>query len=401
MSRILLAWELGAEFGHLARLRPAVEMLLARGHQVTLAAQNLRNAARVFAGLDFPIVQAPRTYELYGGLEDPPLNYSEILMRYGYIDAPMLTALVRAWRALIQLTDADVMVADHAPTALLAARGFRSLRCIAFGNCFTVPPSLHPTPNMRHWLEVPPQRLLNSDALVLETINKSLTSSEAPLSAVHQLFDRADRMFVGVPELDPYGPRAAEFYMGLYVGVSGKTAANWPAGDGKRIFAYLRADYAEIDHVLAALSACGARCLIHMAGTSQALIERYRSSRLVFSDTPVDIVSATMQCDAAICHSGTGTVNALLQAGKPMLLLPAQLEQFLLARNVEALGAAIAVVPEEVKREFGDALKNMLENPSFSGHARALAHRYCEPSIQAVIDRAVARIEGRTTGAMA
>ncbi len=401
MSRILLAWELGAASGHLAGLRPIVEVLLERGHQVALAAQNLRNAARVFAGLDFPIVPAPRIHELYGGLEDPPLNYSEILMRYGYIDAPMLTALVRAWRALIQLTAADVLVADHAPTALLAARGLRDLRCIAFGNAFAVPPPVHPTPNMRQWLEVPPQRLLNSDALVLKTINQSLHPSAAPLSALHQMFERVECLLVGVPELDPYGPRATESYLGLHVGISGMATPQWPAGDGKRIFAYLRADYADIDHLLAALSVCGARCLIYMAGASPALIERYRSSRLVFSDTAVDIVSAAAQCDAAICHSGIGTVNAVLQAGKPMVLLPAQLEQFLLARNVEALGAALVVVPEEVKREFGGALKAILENPSFSGKTRAFAERYREPSIQAVLDRAVARIEGRALEATA
>lgn len=394
MSRILLAWELGAASGHLAGLRPVVEELLKRGHQVTLAAQNLRNAARVFAGLDFPVVPAPRTHEIYGGLEDPPLNYSEILMRYGYIDVPMLTALLRAWRALIQLTAADVIVADHAPTALLAARGLRNLRCIAFGNPFSVPPPVHPAPNMRRWLEVPAQRLLNSDALVLNTINQSLHPSAAPLSAVHRIFENSDCLFVGVPELDPYGPRAARSYLGLHVGISGKAEPQWPAGGGKRIFAYLRADYAGIDHVLAALSACGARCLVHVAGAAPALIERHGSPQLVFSDTPVDIVSAAAQCDAAICHSGTGTVNALLQAGKPVLLLPAQLEQFLLARNVEALGAAVVVVPEDVKREFGGALKRILDDQSLAGHARALANRYREPSLRIVIDRAVARIEG-------
>lgn len=401
MSRILLAWELGAASGHLAGLRPVVEALLERGHQVTFAAQNLRNAMRVFAGLDFPVIPAPRTHELYGGLEDPPLNYAEILMRYGYIDAPMLAALLRAWRALIQLTAADVLVADHSPTALLAARGLRNLRCIAFGNPFSVPPSVHPTPNMRRWLDVPAQRLLNSDALVLNTINQSLQSSAVPLTAVHQIFEHADCMFVGIPELDPYGPRANVSYLGLHVGISGKAMPQWPTGEGKRVFAYLRADYPAIDHLLAALSACGAQCLIHLAGASPALIERHRSARLVFSETPVDIVSVAAQCDVAICHSGSGTVNALLQAGKPVLLLPAQLEQFLLARNVEALGAALVVVPEDVKREFGGALKRIFEDQSFAGHARALAERYREPSVQTVIDRAVARIEGDATEARA
>lgn len=401
MSRILLAWELGAASGHLAGLRPVVEELLKRGHQVTLAAQNLRNAARVFAGLEFPVIPAPCTHELYGGLEDPPLNYAEILMRYGYIDAPMLAALLRAWRALIQLTAADVLVAEHAPTALLAARGLRNLRCIAFGNPFAVPPSVHPMPNMRRWLDVPTQRLLNSDALVLKTINQSLHPSAAPLTAVHQIFEHADCMLVGIPELDPYGPRTKVSYLGLHVGISGKAAPQWPAGDRKRLFAYLRADYAGIDHVLAALSACGARCLIHVAGASAALIERHRSAQLAFSDTPVDIVSAAAQCDAAICHSGSGTVNALLHAGKPALLLPAQLEQFLLARNVEALGAAVIVVPENVARDSGHALKRILEDESFARKARALADRYREPSVQAVIDRAVARIEGGAVKALA
>ena len=81
-----------------------------------------------------------------------------------------------------------------------------------------------------------------------------------------------------------------------------------------------------------------------------------------------------------------------------MLLLPAQLEQFLLARNVEALGAAIVVLPEEVNSTLGNALNNVLENPSFSGHAHALANCYRERSISKMIDRAVALIEGRTAG---
>ena len=393
MSRILLAWELGAGSGHLAALRPVVAVLLARGHQVTLAAQNLRTAARVFEGMDFPVLPAPRTHEIYGGLEDPPLNFSEILMRYGYIDAPMLAALVRAWRTLIELTAAEVLIVDHAPTALLAARGMPGLRRMTFGNPFAVPPPVSPTPNMRSWLDVPEKRLRSSDALVLETINQSLPPSAARLSHVHELFDDSTCIFVGVPELDPYGPRAKELYMGLHVGISGMAQPQWPDGAGRRVFAYLRADHPAIEVVLKALASCDARCLVHIVGDTAGLAERHASSRVVFSEKPVDIQSAVRHCDLVLCHSGIGAVNATLRGGKPMLLLPAQLEQFLLARNVAATGSAIVLAPEDVAQEIRGVLTRLLNEPVFGESAEAFARRYGALPADQLVLNVVDRIE--------
>lgn len=392
MSRILLAWELGGGAGHLASLHPVASALLKRGHQVTLAAQDLRAAAAFYAGLDMPVVAAPLSRGNYGGLAEPPLSYSEILMRYGYLDSPMLAGLVRGWRGLITLTGADVLVADHAPTALLAARGL-PLRCMTFGNPFAVPPAVHPTPNMRPWLEVPVQRLLNSDAAVLATINRALPAGAPPLAAVHELFDRTTSVFVGLPELDPYGRREADCYLGLHVGRSGTTETQWPAGAGPRIFAYLRADYRYIDACLAALAACNARCLVHLADATEALMARHRGPGLAFSDTPVDIESAGAQCDLAVCHSGLGMVNAMLRAGRPLLLLPLQLEQFLLAGRVAALGAAQVINSEQAQPDFAAALTAMLGDPQYARSAQNLAARVAAASVGTITDRAIARIE--------
>jgi hypothetical protein len=54
--------------------------------------------------------------------EGPPLNYADILLRFGYADSNDLLGLVVAWRELMRLTGFELVLADHAPTAILAAR---------------------------------------------------------------------------------------------------------------------------------------------------------------------------------------------------------------------------------------------------------------------------------------
>src|SRR5690606_39288646 len=99
-NRILFAWELGAGVGHLSAFRQVAEALLGRGHELTLAVRDLAGAVAVFEGMPVRIVPAPACSRSYGGLADPPLNYAEILMRYGYLDAAMLKGLLRGWEEI-------------------------------------------------------------------------------------------------------------------------------------------------------------------------------------------------------------------------------------------------------------------------------------------------------------
>jgi UDP:flavonoid glycosyltransferase YjiC (YdhE family) len=402
MSRILLAWELGGGAGHLSSLRPVAEALLARGHQVTLAVRDISSAAMVFNGMEneMRIMQAPVCPKTYSGLVDPPLNFAEILMRFGYLDTPMLKALLLGWRSLLKLTGADRLVVDHAPTALLAARG-RGIACSTFGNPFSVPPPVSPTPNMRDWLEVPTRRLQDSDARVVSAINAALAPDAPPISSLPQMFEGAEHLFVGISELDPYGARASASYIGLHTGRSGSEPALWPQGEGPQVFAYLKADYPHIQICLEALAAAPVRCLVNLAGATPQMLERYRSPRLSFSAGHVDIDHALAQCDVLVCQSGLGTVSAALRGGKPLLLLPSQLEQFLLARNVEKLGVGLAVHPETKTPDIAGSLARLLADPLFAQQARALAQRCSVPSVATIVDQVVARIEAGSAATVA
>ncbi len=389
MSRVLFAWELGSGVGHLAPFRPVADALIARGHDVVLAAKDVQGASTVFGAAAVRVVQAPLCLKRYGGLQNPPLNYAEILMRFGYLDAPQLRGMVRAWADLLALARPDVLVVDHAPTALLAARG-SGLPAIAFGNPFFVPPSGAPTPNMRPWLDVPQQRLAGSDASVLAAIGEA---TGAPLATLGALFDGVVPFFFGTPELDPYGARDAAQYMGLLVGASGGASPRWPAGDGPRVFAYLKADYRHIDAALHALGASGARCMAYVAGATAELIARHQGPRLAFSDGYVDIARAVTECDLGSCHTGLGTVVALLRGGKPLFLLPYNLDQILIARNVEKLGAGRWVDGEAAAPDFAGTLAALLSDPAHGVAARAYAARHGDRPVSAIVDDVASRIE--------
>lgn len=391
MSRILLAWELGAGFGHLGPFLGLAPKLLERGHTLHIAAREIAGAVKAVGDLPIAVHQAPLCLNTYGDLQEPPLNYAEILMRYGYLEPAMLRAMIAAWQSLIRAVGVDLLVADHAPTALLAARGLPVARAV-IGSPFNVPLPVAPTPNMRPWVTVPPQRLADSDRRVLEVINDVLAPDRG-IDALHRIFDGAMRFFSGVPELDPYGARAAEEYLGLQALSTGSAEPVWPAGEGPCVFAYLHADYRHAERALQALAAGGARVLAHVLGGTPALAQKFHGARLAFAPQLLDFRKVVAGCDLCVCHGNVGTTLGMLQGGRPVLVLPKHLEHFLLGTAVERIGAGRVVHPDAVEPDIAGVLAAMLGSAAFGGQARALAARYGAGSVGRMPGRAVSRME--------
>lgn len=391
MSRILLAWELGAGFGHLGPFLTIAGGLLERGHELHIAAREVASAVAAVGDLPIAVHQAPLCLNTYGGLKDPPLNYAEILMRYGYLEPAMLRGLLTAWRALMRAVDADVVLADHAPTALLAAQDLDLPRGL-LGSPFNVPPAIAPTPNMRDWLSVPAQRLADSDAQVLQTINVT-RPADRPLEALHRIFDGATRFMSGIPELDPYGARPADEYLGLRAVSTGSEEPVWPAGDGPKVFAYLHAPYPHLERTLTALSASGARVLVHLLGGNAALMQKHGGARLHFAPALLDFQKVVSACDLCVCHGNVGTTLGMLQGGRPLLLLPVHLEHFLLGRAVARTGAGEFLHPDAGDPDIAGVLGRMLVDSRYSKAAGALATRDAAASVGTITERTIARIE--------
>ena len=149
MSRILFAWELGANYGHLTRMAPIAEKLRGAGHQVFFAVRDMRSAAEILGPKGFAFTQAP----IPSGRPRPksgPGNHAEMLALEGYADRVTLWGMARGWISLAQLFRAELVVADHAPGALLAA-WILGLPRAQIGSGFEIPPSGLPLPAIRPW----------------------------------------------------------------------------------------------------------------------------------------------------------------------------------------------------------------------------------------------------------
>ena len=168
MARILFAWELGANLGHLGQLALLAKALRAQGHEPIFALRDVTRAESVVGG--FPFVQAPVWPARPPAASMSPCSYPEIMQHHGYGDREGLLAMVKAWRQILQWTAPHAVVFDHAPTALLASRGLDLAR-VLYGVGFSSPPRRCPLPSFRVWEDVPAARLESSESCVLDTVN--------------------------------------------------------------------------------------------------------------------------------------------------------------------------------------------------------------------------------------
>ena len=391
MSRITFAWELGMSYGHISTLLPFARRLKQHGHQVSLVLRELHNTSRL-VGEGMQVFQAPVWLPRMTGLPEPPLNYSEILLRYGYFDPDGLAGLVMAWRSLFDTLDSDVIVADHAPTALLAARSM-GLAAVTLGTGFYKPPRQSPLPNMRPWMNVPLGRLEQSDALVLDNMNTILAGYGKPaMQSVGELFDIDENFLCTFAELDHYARREPATYHGACWNMAMGQEVAWPAGNGKRVFVYLEPQSRDFSGVMDAIAALGLRAIVCAPGLADDVQRKYASPRVIISTKPYRLDRLLPDCDLVIGYGGHGMTAGMLASGIPQLVLPNQLERFLLATRIAVLGAGLAVNPESPVPDYRTVIRTLLETPDYRDNAQAYAKKYAGFRQDEQQERIVARI---------
>ncbi|MDB5803827.1 MAG: hypothetical protein JWN73_1149 [Betaproteobacteria bacterium] len=387
LKRILYAWELGGGLGHVSRFLPLARALQERDCEVIWALSDTGAAATLRKETSAAVLQAPRFPGELSGLPEPQLAYSEMIMRYGYFSADMLTPLLRDWRALIENAKPDLVVTDHAPTALLAARSL-NLRNARIGTGFCCPPMQEPEAPMVSWIPPGPERRAEAAGVVLASINGALAAVGAkPLDTLSQMHAAGEDFITTYAGLDHYPSRATPRW-GVVLGTEGGVAPEWPVARGPRVFAYLKAQQAQTMPLLRALRRKHCATLVHCPGLTPEQRAAAQAEGLRFSDRPLDIDAVTAGCDLVVCGGGHGTVCAALLAGKPLLIAPDLAEQAITARNVENLGAGLsAMVGQETR--YGGLLSRLFLEPGFARAAQDFRSRHSANS-QAQIIRAIA-----------
>ncbi|MGV8933458.1 MAG: glycosyltransferase [Gallionellaceae bacterium] len=374
MTNFLFAWELGANYGHLNRDRQVAECLRERGHHIFFAVKDTRIATELLAPHSFEFVQAPLP-QTRARLLRPPANYAELLLAEGWGDQLSLIGRVSTWQSLFKLIKPDTLIADHAPTALLAAH-IAGLPSLAFGNGFEIPPQVTPMPSIRPWENIEPARFEQSEKFVLEQINAVSTAlGSKQLNCLLDLFP-SKSVLATFAELDHYGERNNVTYAGSVHGFEYAEKVLWKKSHGPKILAYLRLDQKATEDVITTLAQAGEQAMCIVPGISQSQIRKFASPNLTIYPHPVAISPLLATADVMISYGGSGTIAETLLAGVPLILIPGVIEQYLGARAVEKLGAGILLGEKRDKNVILSAIKKVLSDPVFRQAAQGFSEKY-------------------------
>ncbi|MBL8532723.1 MAG: hypothetical protein JNL33_02610 [Betaproteobacteria bacterium] len=400
MSTFMLAWELGGGLGHSVPLSQIARCLLEDGHRVHAVLRDLSTAGAAFGDLrthpGLTLWQAPVWLSVLRGLPESA-TYAELLFRAGFLDARRLLGLALGWRSLLQAIRPDLILADHAPTLLLASRGL-AVRRATIGTGFFQPPLVSPIPAFRVWDPIEPARVAQSEARALATANAVLGSLAAPaLERLGDLLVVDENFLLTWREVDHYASRSADpsvRYSGPLPTAGHGVDPAWPAGEGPRVFAYLKGEYGAIEPLVAALSKAPWRTCAFIPGLSPELARRHASNRLALSGSPVNMARVCAEADAVLCNAGSGTVCTVLRAGLPVVMLPMHAEQLLFARRVAETGAGLVLTEVEARQKGAAMVKRVLHEPGYREAARRLSERYAAEGerdiAREVADRCVA-----------
>ncbi|MBC7957116.1 MAG: hypothetical protein H7Y33_14745 [Cytophagales bacterium] len=373
----MLAWELGANLGHATRLRSVALALRARGHRVSLALRDVVGTREFLGAALGPVFQAPL---LLNNVSQPAWSMADILLSCGFESARTLGGLAEAWENLLAVSGCDVLLADHSPTALLAAR-LAKVPAVHVGAGFFIPPRQTPLPIFRDWASAPDSHAALADARALASANALLAARAAPpLPRLCDLFYPEQTLLCGWPELDHYAGagRAATDYLGPDCEFQPGVAPAWPESPGPRVFAYLRAMNPEHTELLRALDAlgCATECFFPDRGLVNAAA-RVESRHIHYSAQPVDMQHVLSECALVVCHAGQATVAQAMRAGVPCLMLPTQTEQFLLARQAQRFGVGINAASLARPVDYRALIAELMRpDGAHVAGARAMAAKY-------------------------
>lgn len=392
MASIVFAWELGGHTGHVTTLLPIARGMRSRGHDVRFLLRDLKSGADLAGASEIPRAAAPvwagpATYA-------NPLNFGQILHNFGYQYADSVRHLIDAWRE--RLEGAGAVVANVAPAAHIAARTL-GIPSFELSQGFHVPPATMPAPPLRHWEPAPRADLEADDRAVLAAVNATLVAhGAAPIGTIGELF-AGRAMLLTYPELDIYPERGPADYYGVPKSGEGSAVPEWPAGRGPRVFGYLYNYFPGLDPLLAALERMQARTLLLCRGANADLVRKYAGGSVKVLNEPMSVSRVLPQADLVVCHGSHQMTAQSLLAGKPLLMLPTQLEQFLIMRRVVRYGAALGVDPSVPDADYVSALEE-LSTARRVAKARAFAQRYAAHDPDAAAATMIQRVESALAG---
>lgn len=327
-------------------------------------------AAEILQPAGFRFFQAPLALRP-SRLARPPANFAEILLGEGWGDGKTLLGLLNGWWSLLSLLRPDVVLADHAPTALLAAH-FDGIPHVAIGNGFAIPPMNSPLPSIRPWEAVSNERLQTADRRLQKAIRNAAQAMEflEPIG-LHNLYGQ-NSLLDTFPELDHYGERSDGRYIGPIYGVADGMSLRWQSAR-KKILVYVRPELPGFSVLMNALAGIDAEKICFIPGLRTTDAKRLANNQTRIALKPVALGPLLETADLLVCQGGGGVIAEALLAGTPLLIVPAQVEQLLASIAVERIGAGVGMGEKRTLQAFKEPLDALLDTDNYRRAAQQFA----------------------------
>jgi UDP:flavonoid glycosyltransferase YjiC (YdhE family) len=392
--RILLAWELGGNYGHLSKLLCVARFLRQRGHHVFFVVKNLIIAKQLLDSDGFYYVQAPRAAIRKSSFRRP-VSFADILAGAGFGSFQVLDGLVQAWQELFRNIQPDVVFIQYAPVAQFAAR-LSHLPCLSVNTGFECPPDAAPFPCFRTDLKTTRDQLLTKESEILNNVKTILYRQEhhCCCSSLQEILKSDLNLLATLPDLDHYPQRRNGRYTGPISMLDDGLTILWRERKVPRVFVYLR-PFPDIGALLDVLAGSGADVIAHIPAIDDKISANYANTSVRITTSMVKLSGLLADMDLAITHAGHDTACAILLAGVPLMMIPTTIEQWLMSRNIEYLGCGLGMGRKSGSEVFTAALEKFLADGSaYRGRAQKVAAKYATHNTERVIARIVNTIEG-------
>ncbi|MES9905349.1 MAG: hypothetical protein ABW168_22075 [Sedimenticola sp.] len=313
-----------------------------RGHKVLVALRDISAGEKYLSPLGVDIIQAPIWSGRLRKKVPPAINYAELLMQVGYLNVDQVTGQIRSWLTLLDMVKPDLILGDHSPSVLLAAR-IAKVNAGTLGPGFASPPVLPMMPSIQPNADFPDARFISTEIELLNIINKALIRCGGEsLRYLSQIFDTTHNYLLTYPETDHYGVRRGVRYWGLVQSSRSADEPLWPTLEGPKVYVYMQPNARSYDRLLDSLKQLDWPCLIISRNIKQQQIESLTAPNLAFSPVLVNLESVARKADIVVTNCNHGTVIELLQRGCKQLVIPLQTEQSMLAHRLASQGLVIA-----------------------------------------------------------
>jgi hypothetical protein len=247
------------------------------------------------------------------------------------------------------------------------------------GNGFEIPPLTSPLPCFPGFSWASQVRANKSEHYAIEAANSvSRRMRTRSIVALRDIFDCRLRLLATLPELDHYGARCGENYIGMLRGSLVGSQVSWPREGRKKVFVYLRPDTPLAAELLAHLSQIDVAAVCVLPGFALKSLGSCLGPRMMVSNSPVSLSPIIQEADLCLSYGAEGTVALTVLQGIPQLLVPRLVESYMTARRVVEAGAGLLVERSNRRSNLATSLDQILSESSYVKAARHLTSAAAE-----------------------